>query len=135
MGHFTSVRGWLQIDRDMVDEVRSRIASFVQRASDYALSTDEAEFYVRGWVFQQEELNWSRYVFYGEDIRTYNVRFVEDLVRELGEQVSREVGGYTNRPRGVFHLDDEDEERTTVWVIGDGKFAMRETDFLFDRQE
>ncbi len=132
MGHYTYIRGWLEIFwEDMVPQAQDIIQSFKDRASEYKLDPEAADLYLRGFVFREKTVNWSTYIFYGAGIRTYNVPFIEGLLREIAEKVSRTDGEFTDHVQGLFHVNDEDRGEMVVWLIDHGSFQKRTMDYPF----
>jgi hypothetical protein len=134
MAHFTSVRGWIQLFSETTKDVTDVITAFKWRASEYGISPEDAELYLQGWVPREKQINWSSYVFYGADVRTQAVPFLEDLVKEIAEKISYRDGDYVSYPRGVFHVDSEDNDNTVIWRIAGGRFEKRKVEFLFPEE-
>ncbi len=125
MGHFTSIRGWLELDEDMVPQVQKLVEA---AASNTAISTTEQkaiQLYAQGWVFPTRHVNWTRYVFYGADVRTQHIGLLKDQLKAVSELVSTLGNEFEDHPTGLFYVDDEDGATSLCWEIGDGQF--RET--------
>lgn len=131
MAHYSSIRGWLQVSSIMVVQIREMIPTFKARAKEYDLSLEDADLYLGGFLFQEKRINWSDYVFYGADVRTSAVHFIEDLIKEIGVTVNEKDGNYIDRPFGLFYINDEDEENMIQWLIAHGEFKKQVMDYLF----
>jgi hypothetical protein len=134
MSHFTSVRGWLQIFSDTTGDVMRIISDFNERARDYGVSRESADLYMEGWVARKKHINWSSYLFYGADVRTEALPFFESLLREIAEKANYQLNNDIFYPRGVFHIDNEDNEQTVIWKISGGHFEKKVTNFLFSEE-
>jgi hypothetical protein len=134
MSHFTSVRGWVQIFSDTTDDVMKIISDFNEHASNYGVSRENADLYMGGWIAREKQINWSSYLFYGADVRTETVPFFENLLREIAKKAIHKVNDEVFYPRGVFHLDDEDNQQTVIWRISGGQFEKKVIGFLFPEE-
>ncbi len=134
MGHFTSVRGWLQLFSDTTSDVMRIISDFNEHAPDYGISHESADLYMGGWVAREKHINWSSYIFYGADVRTEALPFFESLLRVIAEKATFHADDDVFCARGVFHIDDEDNEQTTIWKISGGHFEKKVTNFLFSEE-
>ena len=112
MGTFVSVRGWIELDTEMVPLVRAAIAS----------SSDVARNYESSWCFAQG--GFSEFVFFGCTVRKAAVPAIAELLRTIAVIVVDD-GEFHFYPEGIFHLAHEDcEIPTVVWAFRDGAFEQ-----------
>ena len=122
MGHYVSIRGWMDCPDDQLPEIKNIIRSYEGRAADYGLTKEGAEMYNLGWIIPEEHINWTHYIFYGADIRIQYLDFIGDQIRELAEKIYEIDEPYTDRMNGRFDIDDEMEELKFIWQIIEGDF-------------
>ncbi len=77
MGHFTYIRGWVECDEDDVSAIKTVISNYVKKNEKYFMNKDLCELYNKGWRFPDEIINWTAYIFYGADVRSYNVNYIK----------------------------------------------------------
>ena len=135
MANYSSICGWLQVSSNMSIEIERIVRAFKPRALEYGLSSEQADLYLQGFLFQRQQINWSSFVFYGAEIQTSAIRFMEDLVKEIAETVLDRDGDYADYPRGLFHVDDENEDAMIVWLVAHGKFDKQTTPDPFAAQK
>lgn len=109
MGAYVSVRGWLQCDDKQLTSVNERIAS----SSDYP--------YVGGWGFPQSPLSWTRYVFYGADIRESAINELLEFVKKIAQIPVSDADN--DRIRGLFFATHE-VDGMLEWNIRDGEVVI-----------
>jgi hypothetical protein len=126
MGHYTSIRGWLAISDSMLPQINEIIHSSAERCSELGMDRETCEFYNQGWVFPEHSINWTYYIFYGADIRSYHIRYLKRQLALIAESVVEHNGEFTNDVEGVFHVNDEDEESEFEWEIRGGKLTAFE---------
>ncbi|WP_434045199.1 MULTISPECIES: hypothetical protein [Sorangium] len=105
MSYFYSVRGWLEASPDDFAKVTSAISSIRERWHDH----DKERLYMKGWCWNDEHINWTRYLFYGADVTEEGLRLLRDTIRELA-LLKAELSGY-------FHARGEDGESCVVYRI------------------
>ena len=127
MGAYTSIRGWIALTDEMVEEVRKIISRAPSRAENYGLTTDGAELYNLGWIVPEDHINWTHYIFYGADIRTGAVRYIRDQVEEIAG-VSREDDDFIDFPDGILYLDEDGTygHPPRIWELHGGRLYESE---------
>ncbi|WIN00456.1 hypothetical protein ACTOB_004165 [Actinoplanes oblitus] len=110
MGMYVSARGWIEIDAE-------------QRASaEEVLRRHEDGHYSGGWAFPAHPVNWTRYLFYGGDLREGQLPWLRAQLAELAALPAVDEDG--DRPRGLFLITDERGGAVT-WQIRDA--TLRES--------
>ena len=117
MGHYTSIRGWLDYPEELFGEIESLIESFVERCAELDVSKERAELYQEGWSFPKGQVNWTAYLFYGGDVRSYHENFIMEQLKSIASM----RGSDGDHPKGRFDVAD-DELRESVWSFADGVF-------------
>jgi hypothetical protein len=131
MGHYTSVRGWLELNEEMVSQVQKIIKESFNNKTASNTPCELAELYNRGWVFPIDHINWTYYVFYGADIRTRHISYIKEQLMAIAANIKsyteelRDVlpANYINYPSGIFYIDDEDNEFSLYWELKNGQFT------------
>ncbi len=121
MGHFVSIRGWLEIDKPMQSKVVDLVNHFSERAPDLGVTQEIGKLYLKGWVFPESYINWTKYIFYGADIRTSGLKYLKEHFRAIAEGVwsmDEEIKDYV---KGYIFLEDEDGEPLLFWKLEEGK--------------
>ncbi len=120
MGHFTSIRGWLEVNEEMVVQVKAVIQETAQREGISSEETEYLKFYNRGWVFPTDHINWTWFIFYGADIRSQHVDLLKAQITTIAGKVSTADQEFHDFPAGLFHVDDEDGTLALRWELKDG---------------
>ncbi|OWR31284.1 hypothetical protein CDO73_07740 [Saccharibacillus sp. O23] len=108
MGKYVSIRGWLECEEHDIEKIKDINRKFVQREFTTKLDHEKRELYQKGWVFPENQVNWTSYIFYGADLREYDLDFIKDQIREIAE-----IEGIT----GHFLIDDHDSEKRLCWQV------------------
>lgn len=126
MGSYTSIRGWIEVHDKALPEIRSIIVHHQDRAEDFGLTPEGAEFYNQGWIIPDAHINATHYIFYGADIRTHAVPFIRSQMTEIAAMFMRDADiddDWGLFPTGIIHVQEDgthghpDEE----WRLEDGK--------------
>ncbi len=120
MGYFYSVRGWLEINEEMELPLRQLIDLARDKNYGIEIALDKVEFYLKGWVIPQSYINWTKYVFYGADVRFEGVKFLKEHLQEIAKNVCSIDGEYTDYITGFFAIDDEDGQISLFWKLQEG---------------
>jgi len=121
MGRYVSIRGWLELDDELTNEVKSAIEQSPTQSENFGVSPEDAEFYIKGWTIPSDYINWTRYIFYGADIRLQGLKFMKSLLEKIA-QIQLADGGDIDFVTGVFFIDDEGEDRLSLlWEIKEGQ--------------
>lgn len=121
MGYFYSVRGWLEINEEMELPLRQLIDLARDKNYGVEIALDKVEFYLKGWIIPESYVNWTKYVFYGADVRFDGVRFLKEHLKEIAENIYSIDGEYTDYVAGLFAIDDEDNRTSLFWKLQKGK--------------
>ena len=115
MGHYISIRGWLECPESQIQKVKGIITSFVEKAEDYGLTKDGAEMYNKGWQIPDGHINWTYYMFYGADIRIQQLDYIRDQIIALTDNIYEVDGEYMDYIEGIFDLEDDEEAVFLTW--------------------
>ncbi len=99
MGRYVSIKGWLACEYEQVSVVKQEIEKVAKRASEYTLDNEIAERYLSAWQFPTSPLNWTSYIFFGADVRSRALNFIQEQIRS-GISVAQEI-------EGEFFVDQE----------------------------
>jgi hypothetical protein len=128
MGRYVSVRGWIEVDVDTLPRVKQLVQEFPNTPGDEILTPEQVRLYAQGWVIAEDGPNWTKYCFYGADIRQESLAYLLTQIRAIAQAVveaderQREVAG---RYQGVFFVDDDEDEISLVWYIKDGEIIEK----------
>lgn len=136
MGNYVSVRGWLELDEDMIPQVQEIIGQAASNAEVFKITIQQAEFYKRGWVFPDKRINWTYYCFYGADIRIQHLDYLKTQLKAIAENVQLRDEVYVDLFKdnvedernlldcveGTFFVDDEDKRISLIWSLSKGAF-------------
>ena len=112
MGTFVSVRGWIELDTEMLPMVRAAIASSSVAARNYESS----------WHFARG--GFLEFVFFGCTVREAAVPAIAQVLRAIAV-IAVEDGEFRDYPEGIFHLAHDDGEMPrVVWSFRDGEFEQ-----------
>jgi|BioPla2DNA2_1021312.scaffolds.fasta_scaffold132903_2 hypothetical protein len=112
MGHYVSVRGWIECDKSNFPAIEKIIDKYRISFQKYSISQETAELYQKGWQIPKDIINWTAYVFYGADIRQYNLDFIKDQIIEIGE-IDVDIRAY-------FFIDDDENIKNYNWKLFEG---------------
>ncbi|MGW4688113.1 hypothetical protein ACWEPM_24920 [Streptomyces sp. NPDC004244] len=113
MGVYVSVRGWLECDEVQLATVQEIISS---HADDH---------YSNGWSAPRQQVNWTRYVFYGADLRESALDWLMIQIREIARIPASDDDG--DRIRGLF-LASHEVDGSTEWQVRDGQLVVSPAD-------
>lgn len=111
MGHYVSVRGWIEVDPERLPRVRHLLQEFSNTSGENVLTPEQVRLYTQGWVLAEDSPNWTKYCFYGADIRWEALGWLLAQVRVLAQTLhdGDEMDGDTaQRYDGMFCVDDEE---------------------------
>lgn len=106
MGTYVSVRGWLECDERQLAVIRTII------------DAHNDEHYSRGWGEPRQHINWTRYVFYGADMRESALDEFREQVQAIARIPASDADG--DRVTGLFFASHE-INGMTEWHIRDGQ--------------
>lgn len=86
MGHYISIRGWLECPESQIQKVKGIITSFVEKAEACGLTKDGAEMYNKGWQIPDSHINWTYCMFYAADSRQVRRRFTDRFGASVGRE-------------------------------------------------
>lgn len=123
MGYYYSVRGWLELDEDFLAKVDETLEGMRKEASDDPVLLT----YLKGWCWNPEPLNWTKYVFYGADVQQNGVRLLEETLARLTLIPGIELDGY-------FKVDGEEGESESIVIrIQENKIARTMNDRAIEK--
>ena len=116
MGRYVTVVGWFECAFDDVKMIKKTINETIESASEFGVDKEIASFYLKGWRIPDEQINWTSFVFFGADIKSEALPYIENqllMISKLNIEIS-----------GSFFLRSEDndfdkniEER---WIVQKG---------------
>jgi hypothetical protein len=124
MGTYAQVRGWFEVDEQLLPLLVAVIEDIPLRAVKQNVSADSVSLYQEGWHVGNA-INNTRYVFFGADIRAYYLDFYREIFKEIAELTCfSEDADYEIIPDGVFYVDSEDDYANHyIWKIGNGRLS------------
>ncbi|RUS99389.1 hypothetical protein DSM106972_078310 [Dulcicalothrix desertica PCC 7102] len=118
MSYFFSLRGWLEAEPEKFDKATQLIES-LQRTYE---QDSKMGFYLQGWSWNRNPINWTAYLFYGADVTESGLELFEDTLDKL-------INTHLNLS-GYFHAQGEDGERNLVYHITDDELSTKVSDVL-----
>ena len=114
MAYFYSLRGWLEVEPDhfpqVIDAVRKQQAG--------SSGNSKLGLYAQGWCWNENPINWTRYLFYGADVTEEGLEYFRDLL-EMITNMGLNLSGY-------FHAQGEDGEENIVYHVTDDFLHVEE---------
>src|SRR3990167_6903551 len=90
MAYFYAVRGWLQVAQSEADQAIEAL----NRLRAELATDDQRQLYLKGWCWASEPINWTKYIFYGADVRYAGITLLEELLDKLIKTAGVEIDGY-----------------------------------------
>ncbi|MFJ5837179.1 hypothetical protein ACIQGO_10480 [Streptomyces shenzhenensis] len=113
MGVYVSIRGWLECDETQL------------AAIEEIISSHDDHHYANGWGSPRRHVNWTRYIFYGADIRESALDWFADQIRTIARIPASDDDG--DLVRGLF-LAGHEVEGTAEWQVRDGQLVITPAD-------
>ncbi len=120
MAYYYSIRGWLEVDHENFLQIAETL-KFLQ--SNYSESA-KFKLYMKGWCWQDNPINWSRYIFYGADVTVEGLNLLENVLNK--------IIGMRLKISGYFHAQGEDGDKSFAYQIVDDILSIKETSVLID---
>jgi hypothetical protein len=102
MSYYYQLVGWINVEHDdfkrVVDIIQGETVEF-----DESLGL-----YKQGWCWSDKEINWSRYIFFGADVKLAGVYYIDRILRKIAN-LNIEVSG-----RFAVQGEDEVHLKTTI---------------------
>lgn len=121
MGWYISIKGWIECDFELLEDIRNIIEKYKTK-KEWAINDEEQKrlaLYQTGWRLPtvQNSFNWTLYVFYGADIRREYYDYIKEqieLIAKLDEKIE-----------GFFMCSDEESEGDDEWRINNGLVTIQ----------
>ncbi len=111
MAHYVSIRGWLECEPEVVEEVRR--AQQAAHHTAVALSPDRLDRYADAWCYPKVTSNWTAYIFFGANIHDAFVGWFRSQLEAMVHVVPD--------LDGLFHLDGDHYRH--AWRVHGGSIA------------
>ena len=132
MAHYVSVRGWIECDTAFLPRVKQLIKDFATRPGNGKVTSEQARLYSQGWIVSENAPNWTKYCFYGADIRLDALDFLRAQVQEIAEVLVSDDQDNPLGPdkswMGIFYIDDDEGEISLMWYIKEGSITEKVRD-------
>ena len=128
MGHYVSVRGWIEVDPEKLPRVKYLLQEFPNTSGEGVLTPEQVRLYAQGWVLTEDSPNWTKYCFYGADIRREALSWLLEQVRVLAQALhdgDEPCGEAVQRCDGMLCIDDDEGDLSLVWYLKDGAVLER----------
>lgn len=120
MGTYAQVRGWFEVADELVPLITDIIQEIPFLAAKAQISADSIELYQHGWHIG-EVINWTRYIFFGADIRAYYLDFYKNIFIKIALLQVKDEDNLLFIPEGLFYIDSEEGSgRSFTWTIKNG---------------
>lgn len=114
MAYFYSLRGWLEVEPDNFPQVIEAVRG--QQAN--SLNKSKLSLYAQGWCWNENSINWTRYLFYGADVTKEGLEYFQKLL-EMITNMGLNLSGY-------FHAQGEDGEENISYKVTDDLLFVEE---------
>jgi hypothetical protein len=118
MAYFYSIRGWLEVEPENFDKA----IACLKYLQEIQLPETKTALYLRGWCWQKQPINWTRYLFYGADVSEEGL--------ELFKKTLLELLGLDLNLSGYFHAQGEDGENNLIYQITDDFLQLESGNIL-----
>lgn len=115
MAYYYSLRGWLEIEPENFSNVVHTIKSLRQQYEN----DPKFLLYLKGWCWNEANINWTRYFFYGADVTEDGLKFFKNMLSRFAE-TGLNLSGY-------FHAQGEDGEKNYVYKMVDDSVFLDES--------
>lgn len=113
MSRYVSIRGWLECDGEDIPGLKEIVNNYSKNWSKFGMTQEIRTLYQKGWRFPSDSINWTNYLFYGADLKSYFAEYIKDQLSTMAT-TNHEI-------EGVFYIDDEDREEKIIWKIDGGE--------------
>jgi hypothetical protein len=113
---YVSIRGWLECDDEQLAAIREIV------------STGGDDLYPGGWAFPRAPFNWTRYVFFGGDVRQETV---VGFLGQLGEIARIPASDPDNDLVLGLFLASHEVDGMDEWQIRDGQVLASPADVRY----
>lgn len=114
MGYYYAVRGWLELDEDSF----GKTTAFLKENQKSIPEESKLSLYAKGWCWNEQPINWTRYVFYGADITEEGLDHFKETLKKIS-QLDPEIFGY-------FHAQGEDHAKVYAYTVRNGAVQTEE---------
>lgn len=111
------VSGWFTCDDEDIEEMRALIACANK-------DVESKDYYDRGWCFPPCDRQWINYVFFGSDIKSGRLEYIDNLLNIICDNIE-DLDGY-------FHIEDEDDRDSRIIKIKNSNITSIKTTFFED---
>ena len=128
MGHYVSVRGWIEVDPEKLARVKHLLQEFPNTSGEGVLTPEQVRLYAQGWVLAEDSPNWTKYCFYGADIRREALAWLLAQVRVLAQTLhdgDEPCSEAAQRCDGMLCVDDDEGDLSLVWYLKEGVVLER----------
>lgn len=107
MAYYYTIKGWVEVEPDSYLAIKNRL----KEQKEKFIGDPVAQLYLRGWVWNEYEINWTRFIFYGANVTQQGVEMFVEIIKEL-VAMNLSISGY-------FQIQGEDEEDSLVYKINE----------------
>ncbi len=105
MAYYYTVRGWIEADAESYLSLKKSL----QKKEQLHPNDDVYQLYMKGWVLNEHEINWTRFMFYGADVTQKGIDLLYDIINDF---INQKLG-----ISGYFQIQGEDELTCSVLKI------------------
>jgi len=117
MAYYYSLRGWLEIEPENFLPTIEVVKALQRRYEDHP----KFSLYLKGWCWNETNINWTHYLFYGADVTEEGLKFFKDILSEIAES-GLNLSGY-------FHAQGEDGEQNYLYKMLDDHVYLEKSVF------
>jgi hypothetical protein len=127
MGKYLSLSGSLLCSSDQIEIIKEAINDSVNSAADYNCSIEQASLYLKCWYFPDQHVNWTSYVFFGGDIRSYAEDYIIHQLLSIIERLAKSTLEERDIA-GQFNFTDE-EGRIGMWIVDESGVRIYDAEY------
>jgi len=115
MAYYYSLRGWLEVEPENFSHTIEMLKSLQkQYEADPKLSL-----YLKGWCWNEANINWTAYLFYGADVTEEGLKFFKSMLSLIAKS-GLKLSGY-------FHAQGEDGEKNYLYKMTDDSVQLEKS--------
>jgi hypothetical protein len=116
MSFFYLVRGWLELNDELMEQVQIIIAT-----------NEDQSPYIDSWCFPQSGGGFSHFAFFGCTVRDSSLNQVKRQIQRIASTAVSQDGEYVDYVDGVFYVTPEDDACEVIWRCKDSHLTEQTT--------
>lgn len=115
MSRYLSLSGSFMCSIEQLNLIKDSIHMFVNKATEFGVSPEQALLYLNCWHFPKTHVNWLRYVFFGGDVQVYAEEYIVHQMLAVIKNLN--VSSLEEKDiEGKFYYDEEEGDKG-FWIV------------------